>query len=127
VRACDSCYNRLSHLAETNNNNNNSKKKSSPWNSVRHRYQHASPAAAGGKLELFSGASPTSPPQSAAGAAGAVGATMATMSEARARLAERGEKLSKLSERSADLAHGAGEFARLAKQLNKQQQANRWF
>ena len=59
-------------------------------------------------------------------AGGNVSATMGVMNETHEKLQERGEKLSRLQDRTEEMSNQAGEFARLAKQLNEQQKA-RWF
>lgn len=49
-----------------------------------------------------------------------------TMSETMEKLRERGETINRVQEKSAMMADQAGEFARLAKQLNDQQRS-KWF
>lgn len=55
-----------------------------------------------------------------------VSATMGLMNETHDKLLERGEKLSRVQDKTEEMANQAGEFARLAKQLNEQQKS-RWF
>lgn len=126
VRVCDGCFNVALHRVDLRQKSSPvsvQSRPSSPFaqNTVRPRSKtspHTADQYAANRSELFKGHTPSSAPMTQKdGIAG----TTATMNEVADRLRERGQKLEKLGDKSADMANAAGDFAKLAKQLNEQQ------
>ena len=113
VRTCDSCYNRATAAVALAASSCSTSNASSVAKSSERE-----------KQALLAGASAT-PSRLEEEEQGGIGAMKATLAEVGERLQERGEKLERLDDKSAELANAASDFAKLAQQLNENN--NRWF
>lgn len=139
MRICDSCYNRVYSLQEEAIKQERLQEHEASRKAPSRNNDRLSSSLEKNKMDLFKGAviskkevtnkdtgGSEASRSKTLGVSDMTSTISSTMNETYSQLMERGDKLSKLSDKTEEMSHQAGEFARLAKQLNEQQKS-RWF